>query len=332
MAKPPPVTAKRIDQALKTEAYRIHPFSKQDLSRQRVKNLLHFWDIQQIGFHTYISPRSYLELKEATPKKPFNILGLDPMTFPRIPSSSTHWLAKDTHGNILAYRYCLRDPDGTLLSKLASSAKELPPSSKTPKAEATQGQFTVHHYAAWIPLYRTEPSMSAEYRNEMPHSRQFLQQNQKLFEKLSMDFRAIDPVMYAKYTRMQQHLPEDVRALGGAWLGVAINLGQDDLIGVNTHTDWNDKKYGFNCVLPFGDYTGAAIILWQLEVILELLPGDVLFFMGGIIAHNTEKVASGVRNSIDLFSHEKVFNWVKKEKMEKGKMENKKRKMDQLLE
>ena len=58
-------------------------------------------------------------------------------------------------------------------------------------------------------------------------------------------------------------------------------------------------------------------MLWQLSIILELQHGDVLLFFGCLIAHNTEKVDAGVRNSVDLFCHEAVFTWVDMQKVEK---------------
>ena len=83
------------------------------------------------------------------------------------------------------------------------------------------------------------------------------------------------------------------------------------------HQDWNDKWYGFNCILPFADFTGGALELWQLGIILELRPGDVVFFFGRLLAHNTEKVDSRVQNSVDLFCHQAVSKWVDTQKAEK---------------
>jgi hypothetical protein len=67
-------------------------------------------------------------------------------------------------------------------------------------------------------------------------------------------------------------------------------------------------------MVPFGllghSWTGGSLVLWQLQLVLDLEPGDVVFFMGRLIAHNTTAVA-GTRNSMDLSTHEKVETWAK---------------------
>jgi hypothetical protein len=308
--------ALRITKAANSGAFRATPFSKQDLPRQEIKFMLLDWDRRQQGLRTFASPVSYLDLLPTNPQNRFDYSGLDHTTFEHVASSPLHWQARDSDGNVLAYRYRLHDPDGALLKTLESTALSLPPTSKPPKAGAHRGQFAVHHYACWKAM-EPRPRMSAEYLREKPYSGDFIQRNQPLFDRLAQDLRVIDPHMYARYTQVRRYLPRGVEPLAGAWHGIAVNLGQDDLVGVKTHQDWNDKRYGYNCVLPFGDYTGGALVLWQLGVVLELRPGDVVFFFGRLLAHNTEKVDSGVRNSVDLFCHEVVFKWVDTQKAKK---------------
>ena len=48
--------------------------------------------------------------------------------------------------------------------------------------------------------------------------------------------------------------------------------------------------------------------MWQLEMIVELEPGDAFFFMGLLIAHNVDEI-QGVQNSIDLFCQTNVLSW-----------------------
>jgi hypothetical protein len=61
--------------------------------------------------------------------------------------------------------------------------------------------------------------------------------------------------------------------------------------------------------------------LWQLEMIVELEPGDAFFFMGLLIAHNFGET-QGVQNSIDLFCHNNVLSWKDKcdEERQGGKL------------
>jgi hypothetical protein len=63
----------------------------------------------------------------------------------------------------------------------------------------------------------------------------------------------------------------------------------------------------FNCVVPWREYKGESLVLWQLGMIIELEPGDTFFFMGSLIVHNVGKI-EGVQNSIDLFCHTNVLS------------------------
>ena len=73
-----------------------------------------------------------------------------------------------------------------------------------------------------------------------------------------------------------------------------------------THLDFSDS--GFNCVVPWGEYKGGSLVLWQLGMIIELEPGNAFFFMGSLIVHNIGEI-EGVWNSIDLFCHTNVLSW-----------------------
>lgn len=77
------------------------------------------------------------------------------------------------------------------------------------------------------------------------------------------------------------------------------------------HQDWGDYCRGFNCVVPWGDYTGGGLVLYQAGIVYDLQPGDVLFFYGNILAHNVVDIV-GERNVLDLFCCRQLLNWKKK--------------------
>ena len=83
-------------------------------------------------------------------------------------------------------------------------------------------------------------------------------------------------------------------------------INKEVTCSTGTHLDFNNS--GFNYVVPWGEYKGGALVLWQLKMIVELEPGDTFFFMGSLIAHNVGEI-EGVRNSIDLFCHKNVLSW-----------------------
>ena len=52
----------------------------------------------------------------------------------------------------------------------------------------------------------------------------------------------------------------------GIWFGVVINEAVTGSTG--THLDFSDSE--FNCTVPWGEYKGGALVLWQLKMIVEL--------------------------------------------------------------
>ena len=106
---------------------------------------------------------------------------------------------------------------------------------------------------------------------------------------------------------------EEVRLekVGGVWHGVAIN--QNQTVSGGAHRDTNDSIEGFNCFVPYGNWQGGDLLLWELRKRVELREGEALFFRGSIILHNCWNI-SGSRNSVNLFTHESVLKMDAKRK------------------
>ena len=115
----------------------------------------------------------------------------------------------------------------------------------------------------------------------------------------------ISPITYVRYGGARHYLQAhyNLQPLCGIWFGVAINEAVTGSTG--THLDFNDL--GYNCVVPWGEYKGGVLVLWQLKIIMELEPSDTFFFIDSLIAHNVEEI-EGVRNSIILFCHKNVLS------------------------
>lgn len=103
-----------------------------------------------------------------------------------------------------------------------------------------------------------------------------------------------------------------LKKVGGLWHGVAICQGQTE--DGNPHRDENDFKKGFNCVVPYGDWDGGDVVLWELGKRVELREGEALFFRGKCINHNAVGISGGVRNCVDLFIHENLMRLDEKRK------------------
>ena len=70
----------------------------------------------------------------------------------------------------------------------------------------------------------------------------------------------------------------------GVWHALAVNLNQVG-VGVKTHVDWKDTKSVFNCLIPWGNWTGGDLVLWPLKMRIQILEGEGFFFLGAITAH-----------------------------------------------
>jgi hypothetical protein len=270
-----------------------------DRARKNAKNFLQRWWKAQKDMTWTLSTVTYIELKEVLKKGHIDAAKIgDPDTFMVIASGEEHHAIVDERGVILGYRY--RIPED-LITTLTESSLKLPP---TGMDAGVRGQYPTRHYAVWRE-YALEPFFSSEYQKDLPASAEWCKENVGLFKFLSNGLRMISPQTYARYGGARRHLEEaGLEPLCGIWFGVAVNQGVTG--DTKTHQDWGD--YGYNCVVPWGEYQGGGLILWQLKIVVELRPGDAFFFMGSLIAHNVRGV-EGIRNSIDLFCHHTVLSW-----------------------
>jgi hypothetical protein len=271
--------------------------------KKRTKCFLKLWEKMQKGMTYTTSPISYVQLKEDRKGIREEVLEAakqgDVETFTVIKSYENHHAIIDEQREILGYRYRIK-PE--LLKTLEETTAALP---HTEVNAGNRGNYPTRHYTVWRD-YSKEPFESAEYRKQLPASKEWCDKNEKLFKYLSDGLRMISPMTYVRYGGVRPYLKarRNLQPLCGIWFGVAINEAVTSSTG--THLDFSDS--GFNCVVPWGKYKGGALVLWQLKMIVELEPGDAFFFMGSLIAHNVGEI-EGVRNSIDLFCHKNVLSW-----------------------
>ena len=271
--------------------------------KHRTKKFLQLWQHKQKGMVYTISPVTYVQLKENRKGTQKEVLEAakeeDINTFTVIKSDEKHHAIIDERGVILGYRYHVK-PE--LLETLKETTADLP---HTGVNAGKRGNYPTRHYTVWRD-YSKEPYESADYRKELPASKEWCDKNSELFEYLSNGLQMISPTTYVRYREARHYLQarHNLQPLCGIWFGVAINEAVTGSTG--THLDFNDS--GYNCVVPWGEYKGGALVLWQLKMIVELEPGNAFFFMGSLIAHNVGEI-EGVRNSIDLFCHKNVLSW-----------------------
>ena len=271
--------------------------------KHETQHYLKLWKKMQNGIQYTMSPITYVQLKDDARGNRREVLEAakqgDINMFMVIKSGKDHHAIVDECGEILGYRYQIKPG---LLATLAETTSNLPPTSV---AAGVRGGYSTRHYAVWCD-YSLLPRESAEYKRDLPRSKEWCEKNAKLFQYLSDGLRMISPNTYARYAGARPYLEArmDLKPLCGIWFGVAVN---EEVTGsTRTHLDWGD--HGYNCVVPWGEYEGGRLVLWQLKMVVELQPGDAFFFMGSLIAHNVH-VIEGVRHSIDLFCHKNVLAW-----------------------
>ena len=155
-----------------------------------------------------------------------------------------------------------------MVDELSHSADQLPDAG----TEAHQrGSYQRIHYALWAD-YNSDIRLSKEYVRDLPASQVFLQANQHLFERLSNELRLLTPETYQRYGHVDQYLTGDLRRLGGAWHGMALNrqIGVDNKV----HQDWQDDVKGFNAVVPWGDTRVVFAFMSKGNFLLRLTDGS----------------------------------------------------------
>ena len=105
----------------------------------------------------------------------------------------------------------------------------------------------MRHYSVWRD-YSPIPYVSADYRRELPASKEWCDKNKKLFDYLSDGLRNISLMTYVRYKGAEPYLQayHNLHPLCGVWFGVAIN--QVVTGSTSTHLDFGDS--GYNCVVP----------------------------------------------------------------------------------
>ena len=78
-------------------------------------------------------------------------------------------------------------------------------------------------------------------------------------------------------------------------------------VATTGHRDTNDDTI---CViLPFGNWTGGAICLYELGLVIDMMPGDIFIFLSSDITHFNLDF-KGLRCSLVLHSDKHGAKWV----------------------
>lgn len=187
----------------------------------------------------------------------------------------------------------------------------------------TRGNLVKRHLGVWTD-YMKMPHVISDMRrvkkgvNEYPIYIKWMTDNTQLFKKLGQWLAILNPDMYMDMMKLKRHKDEIIHYLEGQiamptpWHAVAINEqsggGLDRESG--HHFDPMDHLHNWNCVVPFGQFTGGKLRISSLLRDVELPPGTVLMMYPAMTRHGVMPVTFGSRNSLDLFSHHSNKLWV----------------------
>ena len=348
------IMQKRVKHLIAIKAFTRHslpiPLPAGTSLESVVKTLYEEWEGERAGLLHIRSPILFETLLERTSRQPKGIFPLIAEeraamnNFAYYPSSLGPLQIRDNKGVILGYRFKI---PLDLLTTLNTSSKTLGTcgtrSSGGSGDPLARGTHESRIYSVWAD-YGKKYVESSELLRDGENGREWLRENQELFEYCSNQLRFLCPEQYVKMKgkvvkEMGKEKSADgrrkLKPLCGAWHGVGLNQGI--VSATRCHQDWMDDKRLFNCVAPFGDgFGGGDLVLWQMRMRIGLEIGDGFFFYGSTVAHEVMEVTEGVRNSIDLFTHasnfallarhEEVASSVKKYPVKEQKMRDKERK------
>jgi len=228
-------------------------------------------------------------------------------------------------GGLLVYGVALND------KKLVDSLYESIQKAPTPKHYKFKGKkrsdYQSWHWTGWA-KYSLDPFMSKEYLDAQEEADKFFEDNEEVFHRMSAILGQCAPGVFKQFQTYP--LPDGVRRLCGAWLGCAINKGGNNPNQTNKHRDASEAQYGYSGLVSCGNYRRGGLVLWELEMVLETEPGDVVIFPDAIITHSNEP-AKGTRSSVVCFTQENVYSyWNRKYNMRLRRKERKKQKISRV--
>ena len=210
---------------------------------------------------------------------------------------------KGSDGGLLAYITNINRPD--LVDQLYQSIVALPKPKTYKHKGVVRSDARIWHFCVWA-KYNLFPYLSKELRDMFEEGMRFMELNREVFKIISGILRQAVPGVFKTFQRYP--LPPELKRLCGAWLGCAVNHGKYDQQKTTIHRDASEAIYGYSGLISCGHYCKGGLVLFELEIILELKPGDVVIFPDALINHRNEEV-EGERCSVVAFTQENVYNY-----------------------
>jgi len=235
--------------------------------------------------------------------------------YPSDPSKPLEVYGSD--GGLLVVRVHLDNVE--MMKELAQAVKDLPRGKNREFKGIKRSDYLTVHLGCWA-AYSKECMVSKELRELGVPGLEFLEKHQHIWGEMSRVLGQYVPGVFKKLQLYE--LNEPCKRFCGAWTMCAVNNGGDDATETKAHRDVKEYKKGYSCIISCGDYSGGALVLFELGIVVEMKAGDIILFPDSLITHCNEK-AEGNRISIVSFTQKNVYDyWARKYNMEvkkKGK-------------
>ncbi|PBK66392.1 hypothetical protein ARMSODRAFT_977653 [Armillaria solidipes] len=173
------------------------------------------------------------------------------------------------------------------------------PDNASPYYTHKEGRTTVH-------FRLRAPGHSKEFLEDIGESDLLANIFQDIMTFVNMHIRTLLPDVYKELTVFVDHLPLNDQSPAYPFSGFVINVG----VATNGHRDGFDK---IACVVvPFGDWEGGELCLYEAGHVWRLKPWDVLIFPSGRITHFNLHF-TGLRGSLILHSDGRGDSWAEGE-------------------
>jgi hypothetical protein len=236
--------------------------------------------------------------------------------------SDKYLIIKGWDDGLLACRAPIRDVK--VIQTLMASMSTIPPKTKMEckPGAVDRGDHSSRFFCIWAD-FQPEPFISKDTKECWETAEKFFDDNQKLWQCMSNLLGEVAPATYKRCLRFP--LPGALKRFCGAWPGCVINIGKDgNPVQTKPHRDVKEGKNGYSCLIVCGDYEGGELILYELGVIIQLRPGDMLLFPDGLI-HHANRPVIGTRYSLVAFIRANMFAYWKR-KFGKGESKTNKSK------
>ena len=224
--------------------------------------------------------------------------------FKRYPLDSTRPLeVYRSDGGLLLVRDRIKDPE--LIKGLAESVQGLPPPKHYKFKGIKRSDYKTVHLGTWA-AYAKECMITRELKDAGDKGMEFLEHNGPLWREMSRLFGQYTPGPFKQFQLYPLNQP--CRRFCGAWCACVVNNGENNPNQTYAHRDVKEAQYGYSCIVSCGDFNGGALILYELQMIVEMAPGDIVLIPDSIITHSNE-IAQGNRISVVTFTQENVYDY-----------------------